>query len=45
MDRRLRSKTYGASFIRSVPPCTVKDVPLRELPAATAAWLEGRRII
>ncbi|HUS82839.1 MAG TPA: helicase C-terminal domain-containing protein [Dehalococcoidia bacterium] len=42
MDRRIRSKAYGASFLRSVPPCTIREAPLRELPAATAAWLEGR---
>ena len=44
MDRRVRSKAYGASFLRSVPPCTTRDLPLRELPVATAAWLEGKRI-
>lgn len=44
MDRRVRSKAYGASFLRSVPPCTMQDLPLRELPVATAAWLEGRRL-
>ncbi len=43
MDRRVRSKTYGASFLRSIPPCTLRDLPLRELPVATAAWLEGHR--
>ncbi len=43
MDRRLRSKTYGSSFLRSVPPCTVEDLPLRELGPATAAWLAGKR--
>jgi DNA polymerase-3 subunit epsilon/ATP-dependent DNA helicase DinG len=42
MDRRLRSKTYGASFLRSIPPCTVRDMPLRELPVATTAWLAGK---
>jgi len=41
MDRRLKSKAYGTAFLRSIPPCTVKQAPLRELPAATAAWLEG----
>jgi DNA polymerase-3 subunit epsilon/ATP-dependent DNA helicase DinG len=43
MDRRLRSKAYGSSFLRSVPPCTVEDLPLRELGPATAAWLAGKR--
>jgi DNA polymerase-3 subunit epsilon/ATP-dependent DNA helicase DinG len=41
MDRRLRSKSYGSAFLRSVPPCTVEDLPLRQLGTATAAWLDG----
>ena len=40
MDRRLRSKAYGASFLRSLPPCSDADLPLRELPVAVTAWLE-----
>jgi DNA polymerase-3 subunit epsilon/ATP-dependent DNA helicase DinG len=43
MDRRLRSKAYGSSFLRSVPPCTVEDLPLRELGPATTAWLAGKQ--
>jgi predicted DnaQ family exonuclease/DinG family helicase len=42
MDKRVRSKAYGASFLRSIPPCTLRDVPLRELPVATAAWLQHK---
>jgi predicted DnaQ family exonuclease/DinG family helicase len=43
MDRRIRSKAYGASFLRSIPPCTLRELPLRELPVATAGWLQGDR--
>ncbi|MDE3094592.1 MAG: hypothetical protein KGK07_01150 [Chloroflexota bacterium] len=39
LDRRLRSKQYGASFLRSLPPCTLRELPLRELPSEVAAWL------
>jgi predicted DnaQ family exonuclease/DinG family helicase len=43
MDRRLRSKAYGATFLRSLPPCSTQDLPLRELAAAASAWLGGKR--
>ncbi len=39
LDRRLRSKQYGASFLRSLPPCNLRELPLRDLPAEVAAWL------
>jgi DNA polymerase-3 subunit epsilon/ATP-dependent DNA helicase DinG len=39
LDRRLRSRNYGDSFIRSLPSCTLRDVPLRDLPGEVAAWL------
>ncbi|MGD0765280.1 MAG: helicase C-terminal domain-containing protein, partial [Dehalococcoidia bacterium] len=42
LDRRLKSKAYGSVFLDSLPPCTVEELPLRELPPATLAWLEGR---
>jgi predicted DnaQ family exonuclease/DinG family helicase len=39
LDRRIMSKGYGAAFLDSLPPCQVREAPLRELPALTAAWL------
>ncbi|MBF6599678.1 MAG: hypothetical protein IVW36_04120 [Dehalococcoidia bacterium] len=39
LDRRLRSKQYGVSFLRSLPPCTLREAPLRELSSEVAAWL------
>ncbi len=39
LDRRLRSKKYGDSFLRSLPACTTRDVPSRELAGEVAAWL------
>jgi DNA polymerase-3 subunit epsilon/ATP-dependent DNA helicase DinG len=39
LDRRLRSRDYGAAFLRSLPSCTLREVPLRDLPGEVAAWL------
>jgi DNA polymerase-3 subunit epsilon/ATP-dependent DNA helicase DinG len=39
LDRRLRSRRYGESFIRSLPDCTLRDVLLREMPGEVSAWL------
>jgi len=42
LDRRIRSKPYGSAFLQSLPPCTVREVALREMPAAVHAWLSGK---
>jgi len=39
LDRRLRSKQYGVSFLRSLPPCGMRELPMLELSAEVAAWL------
>jgi DNA polymerase-3 subunit epsilon/ATP-dependent DNA helicase DinG len=39
LDRRIRSRGYGSAFLRSLPPCTVREEPLRNLPRAVADWL------
>ena len=31
LDRRLRSRRYGDAFLRSLPACELRDVPLRDL--------------
>ncbi|MEA2528837.1 MAG: ATP-dependent helicase DinG [Thermomicrobiales bacterium] len=41
LDRRVISKRYGASFIQSLPPCTVEVAGAADLPAASVAWLES----
>lgn len=43
LDRRLRSKRYGRVFLQSLPPCTVAEAPLVQLPPLVARWLNGRR--
>ncbi|HEY7567426.1 MAG TPA: helicase C-terminal domain-containing protein, partial [Gemmatimonadaceae bacterium] len=39
LDRRLRSRRYGDSFIRSLPECTLRDVLLRDMPGEVSSWL------
>jgi DNA polymerase-3 subunit epsilon/ATP-dependent DNA helicase DinG len=40
LDRRIKAKSYGAAFLGSLPPCTVKSGPARHLPREVAAWLQ-----
>jgi predicted DnaQ family exonuclease/DinG family helicase len=42
LDRRLRSKRYGESFLRSLPSCELREMPLRELAGDVASWLAAR---
>ena len=42
LDRRLVSKAYGAAFLDSLPPCQVREAPLRELAALTSGWLAAK---
>ena len=39
LDRRLRSRQYGESFLRSLPACNLRELPARELSGEVAAWL------
>lgn len=39
LDRRLLSKRYGPSFIRSLPACELREVPLRGLAGEVSDWL------
>jgi DNA polymerase-3 subunit epsilon/ATP-dependent DNA helicase DinG len=39
LDRRIKSKNYGAAFLRSIPRCTVKSGPARQTSEEVAAWL------
>ena len=41
LDKRLLSKGYGASFLDSLPDCTVQRGLLSELPERAAAWIES----
>jgi predicted DnaQ family exonuclease/DinG family helicase len=39
LDRRLLSKRYGPSFVRSLPDCELREVPLRGLASEVSDWL------
>jgi DNA polymerase-3 subunit epsilon/ATP-dependent DNA helicase DinG len=39
LDRRLTSKRYGEAFLRSLPMCDQRDLPLRDLRSEVTAWL------
>lgn len=39
LDRRVKSKRYGAAFLDSLPDCTKKEGPLADLPKETTRWL------
>lgn len=39
LDRRLLSKSYGRSFVESLPDCSLRQVPRAALAAATGQWL------
>ena len=41
LDRRIKSKYYGAAFLGSLPLCVVKSGTVRQLPGEVAAWLGG----
>jgi DNA polymerase-3 subunit epsilon/ATP-dependent DNA helicase DinG len=41
LDRRVATKSYGRSFLKSLPDCTVRTGPARDLPAAARRWLSG----
>ncbi len=39
LDRRLLTKRYGASFVQSLPECSVEVGSSHDLPRAAASWL------
>lgn len=41
LDRRLLTKQYGPSFLRSLPGCTFRKGPTRLLPREVERWLES----
>src|SRR5207253_5298444 len=40
LDSRLHTKRYGRAFLASLPECTKRTGPARDLPAAARAWLD-----
>ena len=39
LDKRLLTKAYGRTFLRSLPGCTARQGPLRSLPILAQRWL------
>ena len=39
LDRRVRARRYGESFLRSLPRCTMKELASREIAGAVEEWL------
>ncbi|HEX5141930.1 MAG TPA: helicase C-terminal domain-containing protein, partial [Dehalococcoidia bacterium] len=39
LDRRLRARRYGESFLRSLPRCTLRELPSRDVASAVEDWL------
>jgi DNA polymerase-3 subunit epsilon/ATP-dependent DNA helicase DinG len=42
LDRRLRARAYGDTFLRSLPRCTLRDLASREVAGAVEEWLALR---
>ena len=42
LDRRLRARAYGDTFLRSLPRCTLRDLSSREIAGAVEEWLTPR---
>jgi Rad3-related DNA helicase len=40
-DRRVRSRTYGATLLATLPPCSVRDAPLAGIAGQVAGWVDG----
>ena len=42
LDRRVVSRRYGGTFMRSLPDCTMKQVPMGGLADEVRDWLKGQ---
>jgi DNA polymerase-3 subunit epsilon/ATP-dependent DNA helicase DinG len=40
LDKRVLTKVYGRVFLDSLPPCSKKQGPLKELPQIAAEWID-----
>ena len=41
LDSRIITKSYGKLFIESLPACTLRQVPLAQIPRDAARWIDG----
>ena len=44
LDRRLTTRSYSKAFLDSLPPCTIKRVPLDTITGHTSRWLEDKEV-
>ena len=42
LDRRITARSYGKSFLDSIPPATVKVAPISAIPELAAHWAQRR---
>ena len=42
LDRRVRSKGYGKTFLESLPGCSISEASTQQLPALVGRWLAAR---
>jgi len=40
LDKRILTKSYGKTILRSLPRCTARQGPLQSLPAVAMRWLD-----
>lgn len=40
LDKRILTKSYGKTMLRSLPPCTARMGPLQSLPKLAERWLD-----
>lgn len=40
LDKRILTKSYGKLILRSLPPCTARQGPLKNLPEVARRWLD-----
>lgn len=43
LDKRLITKAYGKTLLRSLPPCTARMGPVETLPVLAQRWLDPER--
>ena len=43
LDRRITGRSYGQSFLKSIPPCTLKPSSLTTVATQTAEWIGMKR--
>ena len=40
LDARITTRAYGQAFLHSLPPCTVEEASLHQMPDLVSQWLD-----